>query len=195
LLGPNLGISSQLAISMATLFVCCMICHGELYRLRPSPEYLTSFYFIVSAGGALGGILVNFVAPYIFKGYWELPLSLIFFSLLLLTLMLYYKIPLRFRLLSILSNVLIICVVSISALTTYWYINNMYKNTLASYRNFYGVIRVTEKNEKGWPSNAYELLHGITIHGVQLEEKTQRKIATAYYSESSGIGLAILNHP
>jgi hypothetical protein len=195
LLGPNLGIPAQLAISMATLFVCCMVCHGELYRLRPSPEHLTSFYFIVSVGGAVGGVLVNFIAPYIFKGYWELPLGLVFCSLLLLALMLFYKIRLRFRLLFILNNVLIICVVVISALITYWYINNMYKNTLASYRNFYGVIHVVEKDEKGWPSPAYQLLHGITIHGVQLEEKTQRQLATAYYSESSGVGLAILNHP
>ncbi|MHB1347529.1 MAG: spermidine synthase [Candidatus Humimicrobiaceae bacterium] len=172
-----------------------MICHGELYRLRPSPKYLTSFYFIVSVGGALGGVLVNFVAPFIFKGYWELPLSLVFCSLLLLILMLFYKIRLRFRLLFILNNVLIICLVSISALITYLYINNMYKNTLVSYRNFYGVIRVMEKNEKEWSSPAYQLVHGITIHGVQLEEKTQRKIATAYFSKNSGVGLAILNHP
>jgi len=195
LLGPNLGIPAQLAISMVTLFVCCMICHGELYRLRPSPEYLTSFYFIVSVGGALGGILVNFVAPYIFKGYWELPLSLVFCSLLLLILMLFYKIRLRFRLLFILNNVLIICLVSISVLITYWYINNMYKNTLVSYRNFYGVIHVVEKEEKEWPSPAYQLLHGITIHGVQLEEKSRRQLATAYYNKDSGVGLAILNHP
>ncbi|MHB1439030.1 MAG: fused MFS/spermidine synthase, partial [Thiobacillus sp.] len=194
-LGPNLGIPAKLAISMTTLFICCMICHGELYRLRPSPKYLTSFYFIVSVGGALGGVLVNFVAPFIFKGYWELPLSLVFCSLLLLILMLFYKIRLRFRLLFILNNVLIICLVSISALITYLYINNMYKNTLVSYRNFYGVIRVMEKNEKEWSSPAYQLVHGITIHGVQLEEKTQRKIATAYFSKNSGVGLAILNHP
>ena len=80
-------------------------------------------------------------------------------------------------------------------MVTYWYIDGMYKNTLVSYRNFYGVIRVIEKDEKGWPSTAYQLLHGITIHGVQLEEKTQRKLSAAYYSENSGVGLAILNHP
>lgn len=194
-LGPNLGIPVKLAISMTTLFICCMICHGELYRLRPSPKYLTLFYFIVSVGGALGGALVNFVAPFIFKGYWELPLSLVLCSLLLLILMLLYKIRLRFRLLFILNNVLIICLVSISTLISYFYINNMYKNTLLAYRNFYGVIRVIEKNEKEWSSPAYQLVHGITIHGVQLEEKTQRKIATAYFSEASGVGLAILNHP
>ena len=90
---------------------------------------------------------------------------------------------------------LIICVVAVSALVTYWYIDGMYKNTLVSYRNFYGVIRVIEKDEKGWPSTAYQLLHGVTIHGVQLEEKTQRKLATAYYVRIVVLGWAILNHP
>jgi hypothetical protein len=46
-----------------------MICHGELYRLRPHADYLTSFYLMVSFGGAAGGIFVNLVAPFIFTGY------------------------------------------------------------------------------------------------------------------------------
>jgi hypothetical protein len=58
------------------LFVCCMFCHGELYRLRPEPKRLTSFYLSVALGGALGGIFVNLVAPLIFRGYWELELGM-----------------------------------------------------------------------------------------------------------------------
>ncbi|MBL9204242.1 MAG: fused MFS/spermidine synthase [Opitutaceae bacterium] len=46
-----------------TLFVGCMICHGELYRLKPPPRQLTSYYLLISAGGALGGLLVAVVAP------------------------------------------------------------------------------------------------------------------------------------
>src|SRR5262249_42360532 len=30
------------------LFVCCMVCHGELARRKPSPKYLTQFYLMVS---------------------------------------------------------------------------------------------------------------------------------------------------
>ena len=37
------------------LFSCCMVCHGELYRLRPAPAHLTGYYLMISAGGALGG--------------------------------------------------------------------------------------------------------------------------------------------
>jgi hypothetical protein len=36
----------------AGLFVCCMFCHGELYRLRPAPRHLTTFYLMIASGGA-----------------------------------------------------------------------------------------------------------------------------------------------
>ncbi|MBM4034723.1 MAG: ferrichrome ABC transporter permease, partial [Planctomycetes bacterium] len=53
------------------LFGCCMVCHGELVRLKPSPRHLTAFYLMVSAGGALGGIFVSLLATRLFKTYLE----------------------------------------------------------------------------------------------------------------------------
>ncbi len=64
------------------LFVCCMICHGELYRLRPEPARLTGYYLLISAGGALGGIFVGVVAPFLFNDYYELHLALVLTALL-----------------------------------------------------------------------------------------------------------------
>jgi spermidine synthase len=58
------------------LFVACMFCHGELYQLKPLPRHLTGYYLAISAGGALGGILVALVAPAIFSDYRELPIGL-----------------------------------------------------------------------------------------------------------------------
>jgi hypothetical protein len=70
--GSDLSVYKQMAIYCAGLFVCCMVCHGELYRLRPEPSHLTTFYLLIAAGGALGGFLVAVVAPLIFKDYYEL---------------------------------------------------------------------------------------------------------------------------
>ena len=53
----------QLGVFLPGLFLGCLFCHGELYRLRPAPARLTAFYLAVSAGGALGGLLVAVVAP------------------------------------------------------------------------------------------------------------------------------------
>ena len=58
------------------LFLGCMICHGELVRLKPSVKRLTSFYLTISAGGAAGGIFVGIVAPHLFTFFTEFQLTL-----------------------------------------------------------------------------------------------------------------------
>jgi hypothetical protein len=55
-----------------TLFAACMVCHGELYRLKPPPRFLTGYYLYISAGGALGGFLVAVAAPALLNDYREL---------------------------------------------------------------------------------------------------------------------------
>ena len=67
---------------VATLFVCCMVCHGELVRLKPDPRHLTSFYLMISLGGALGGLFVAVGAPHWFDSYFELDLLLVVAGLL-----------------------------------------------------------------------------------------------------------------
>jgi SAM-dependent methyltransferase len=54
------------------LFVLFMVCHGELAMRRPAPKYLTSFYLMVSVGGAIGGLLIGFAAPYFLNGLYDL---------------------------------------------------------------------------------------------------------------------------
>jgi SAM-dependent methyltransferase len=61
------------AFFCAALFVLFMVCHGELARRRPAPRYLTMFYLMVSVGGALGGLLIAFAAPYFFNALYDLP--------------------------------------------------------------------------------------------------------------------------
>jgi hypothetical protein len=73
--GTSAYLSLQIGGYTAALFFACMFCHGELYRLKPSPRYLTSFYLAIAAGGALGGVLVAVVAPAVLSEYGELPLG------------------------------------------------------------------------------------------------------------------------
>ncbi len=74
--GPSASILVQVGAYAVTLFVCAMVCHGELVRLKPRPERLTSFYLAVTAGGAAGGLFVGLAAPNLFAGFWELPIGL-----------------------------------------------------------------------------------------------------------------------
>src|SRR5262249_40521196 len=65
----------QMAVYCAGLFVCCMVCHGEVYQLKPNPRHLTAFYLMIAAGGAVGGLFVAVIAPLIFTDYFELQLG------------------------------------------------------------------------------------------------------------------------
>jgi SAM-dependent methyltransferase len=58
------------------LFTCCMVCHGELARMKPNPRYLTHFYLLMSAGGAVGGLFVGLIAPHVFQALYEFQIGL-----------------------------------------------------------------------------------------------------------------------
>jgi len=66
----------QVAVYSFTLFVCCMVCHGELARSKPASRYLTSFYLMIALGGAVGGVFVALIVPHIFRSFWEYHLGL-----------------------------------------------------------------------------------------------------------------------
>ena len=73
---PRSATRPNVVCQFAGLFLLCMLCHGELVRLRPAPRYLTSFYLMISAGGALGGLSVSLVAPQVFNTYAEWKIGL-----------------------------------------------------------------------------------------------------------------------
>jgi SAM-dependent methyltransferase len=65
-----------IALFSLGLFTSCMVCHGELARLKPHPKYLTQYFLMISAGGALGGLLVGLLAPHVFNALYEMPAGL-----------------------------------------------------------------------------------------------------------------------
>lgn len=73
----KMDMRAVIALLAFALFNCCMVCHGELVRLKPHPRYLTGFYVTVSLGGAIGGLFVGMVAPNLFHAYYEFPIGLI----------------------------------------------------------------------------------------------------------------------
>ena len=81
----SLDLKLVVPMYLAGLFVCCMFCHGELALLKPAPRYLTTYYLMISLGGALGGLLVGLAAPYLLPGYFELAIGLVACALLLLS--------------------------------------------------------------------------------------------------------------
>jgi hypothetical protein len=170
------------------LFAVCMICHGELYRSRPAAEHLTSFYLMVSLGGAFGGIFVSLIAPVIFNGYWEFFVGLAMAIAILLSVVgkdtATPSAQSRFIFTVFALVTFTLAVVSRSA-----------SDVLISTRNFYGVIRVREITMDGSNEPALVMTHGVTVHGLQFIKPEMRDEPTTYYARDSGAGLAILNHP
>lgn len=74
--GLGVPILVQIGVVSALLFSACMVCHGELVRLKPAPAGLTGFYLAIAAGGATGGLFVSTFAPLFFSGFWEFHLSI-----------------------------------------------------------------------------------------------------------------------
>ena len=74
--GNFTNLKVAVAMLSAALFVFFMVCHGELALRRPAARYLTSFYLMVSVGGAIGGVLVGFVFTYVLPALIDLPIIL-----------------------------------------------------------------------------------------------------------------------
>ncbi|MCL6429707.1 MAG: fused MFS/spermidine synthase [Anaerolineae bacterium] len=205
---PPFGVVTQVVLYALLLFVCCMICHSELYRLRPDPRFLPSFYLMTAAGGAVGGIFVTLVAPYLFtSGFWELQAALIVCWVLLGVVLrmepaspppskrrLRREVPPQMR---SLRPAVLLCGAVAALLTGFMvlYVQALETSTLLARRNFYGVLRVWER-DPAWPDmHVYQLAHGKTIHGFQFVAEDRRSLPTTYYGPTSGVGLAIANHP
>jgi len=62
-------------------------------------------------------------------------------------------------------------------------------------RNFYGVLTIEKINPDDPESVHLHLRHGRIVHGFQYLDAKKRRMPTTYYSEQSGIGLALLHHP
>jgi hypothetical protein len=182
----------DVALSFAGMFTVCMLCHGELVRLKPHPRYLTMFYLFVSAGGALGGLFVSLVAPLIFTSYVEWGIGWLGGSLLAAAIILGTEEQGIFRRYPWIFGPGFLVLAGV----LYFEAGGLAKDpyTLDMRRNFYGVLRVTANSvPKGTDdySPVRSLVNGGILHGMQLTDPDRRTEPTTYYGPKSGVGRAI----
>jgi len=195
--GNSLTMWDQLGIYSVTLFVCCMVCHGELVKAKPDPRYATLFYLMVAAGGALGGVLVAIVAPMVLTGFWEYHLGLV--STVILAFVASSARATKTG--SIPKPVVIVggTVVMVLAAAVGLMLgrtNAGYQTTLEATRNFYGALKVNREESSQADNGAMiELIHGSIQHGFQYEDEDRKNWPTSYYGRMSGVGMAIEHHP
>jgi spermidine synthase len=186
----NAGPSLQIPLFCIGLFVCCMVCHGELARLKPEPRHLTIFYLMMAAGGAFGGIFVGVVAPRIFHEFYELPMALVGCAI-----------------------VTLVCVTpdTSSLVATPWrrasffgcaamaafvlaflpYLTASEHRASRAARNFYGVVRVEDVASSANQPARRDLINGTIVHGIEILEPGRRAEATTYYGAESGAAIAL----
>jgi hypothetical protein len=193
--GVFVGLHAQIATYAVTLFVCCMVCHGELVRTKPSKRHLTSFYCLIALGGALGGAVASLVAPRLFSGFWEYHLSLLATSLLfLVALFRDQSTPLYHGRPAWAWSILYLAVIVLAS-ALWIQIRDAQSDCVAITRNFFGILRVLEDEKDNPHKFRYTLMHGRIEHGFQFRDKEKRYWPTSYFGPNSGVGLAIRFHP
>jgi spermidine synthase len=175
-------LTKVIPVFSAGLFICCMFFHGELVKRKPAPRFLTSFYLMLSLGGAVGGLLVGLVAPKVLTGYFELPIALIACALLMLFLLEYGT----WRFTIAVSWAAAIGVL----LAGGFYLSSYKESSRIMVRNFYGGLRVQEY-ETGTRDETRMLVHGTVDHGMQFTTSGRRREHITYYGPESGVALAI----
>lgn len=180
----------QIAAYALVLFVCCMLLHGELYRLRPPPQRLTAYYLCISGGGAAGGLFVGLLAPKLFSTYEELPLGLVVgWTLILLA---WWREPASVLRVGPWRRVWVAaaCISLAAPLAQLALREPLGPNVLLQERSFYGVLRVFKRWNWKPPKREVVMENGTTVHGFQFLNPDMRSMPTDYFSKITGVGIA-----
>ena len=177
----------RFVVALGVLFSICMMCHGELTRCKPEAGRLTQFYLSISVGGALGGLFVTVVCPLVFTGYVEYHFGLVAAFLIAAVILIREVIGK-----GSLKQACITLLVGLAAglnVGAQWDILQV--DHIAASRNFYGTLRVVQKDELGVMPAQRRLVHGRIIHGVQLADTGQHGTPTSYYNAESGVATTL----
>ena len=186
--------SLQVAALLSALFFGCMVCHGELVSIRPSPRRLTAFYLAVAAGGSIGGVAVALVAPMVLDRLWEFPVFALM-PLVLLTISAARDRQSRLRRGAWRIGWLVLGGALATAFVAFFKpAESDGSREIARTRNFYGILIVADDDSKYQP-RLRRLQNGRILHGAQFIDPLHQHDVTTYYGDGSGVEVAIDQHP
>lgn len=178
---------TELIILLTAMFMVCMVCHGELALMKPDTKYLTEYYLLMSAGGALGGLIVSIVAPLVFDTYLEWSLALMV-GFALAAWIVYAGLPIirRTRPMQIAWGVLTLVGLVFLAKWEFTYDEKMERH-----RDFYGMLSVSEYQDEDTGEIFRSFIHGSVKHGRQNMTPARLRDPLTYYSHPTAIGHAL----
>ena len=187
----DITLNARIAVPLYAggLFAWCVFCHGELARLKPAARELTSYYLMIAAGGAIGGLLVGLVAPRVLDSSYELGFGLVITALLAV-------IVLR-RVFFWTASVAALAAMVMCGFYSYKQVEHVRGSARVLKRNFYGTLRTEDIGTASDINGKRQLVNGIILHGEQLLMPERRLDPTSYYGPTSGIAVALrlMNQP
>ncbi len=216
-LADSLDLALAAPVYSLGLFVLCMVFHGELYRLRPEPQRLTQFYLAMSAGGAVGSLLMAVVAPLVMSGHYEFHIVLILATALGFVLLrstdasgagqtaigpigeaaisprVQENIRAGMRAGRSLAMLMTAAVLASVLGFTWKFLDHYNEGVRMMARDFYGVVRTRNSNAGG--EDFRNLIHGSIAHGGQLQRDELQMSPSSYFGPDSGYGRTFASLP
>jgi hypothetical protein len=178
------GFVMELSILLGAMFVICMVCHGELAALKPDPKHLTEYYLLMSAGGAVGGLVVSIIAPLLFTTFFEWSLALLV-GFVLVAWVAMRGLGLRG------PSRIVWLVIALVAWVPMIKWEMTFGDRLERARDFYGMLAVSEHEDDDTHERFRTFISGSTKHGRQSLKAERRREPLTYYAHAAGVGLAL----
>lgn len=162
------------------LFLCCLLCNGEIVRTKPKKmDNAPFFYLLIALGSLLGSVFITVIIPlisnYLFE--FEIILLLIIFIFILYG---FFKVMQKInfsKFLLVFQCITFILIISYIKLKN----NVLIKGSLYAVRNFYGLYRVVQKKDQ------IIFYHGTTMHGKQYSSFPKSLQPLAYFHPHSPV--------
>jgi spermidine synthase len=192
--GWDASIIWEILVNFAVMFLIGMICHGELARLKPGTSHLTEYYLLMSAGGAIGGLLVSLLAPVVFTVYLEWELSLLFGFALACWVVLRGLLKLLPGHGAVIGGA--VAIFGAVGLFVVYTEEFTFGASLFRTRNFYGTLRVSERSSDAADTDGkVEPFHSLyvsgTEHGRQFLSAERKREALTYYGKETAVGMLL----
>jgi hypothetical protein len=184
------GFMTELVVHFSAMFLICMVCHGELAKLKPGTSHLTEYYLLMSAGGALGGLAVSLVAPLVFNTFLEWSLAIAFGFILVCWVAFHGFSQNKTKSAKIVSGagIGVFAMVALVFIVNWEFLS--FGDALDRSRSFYGTLRINSRTEADG-GQFRSLYCSGTEHGRQNMAPARRRDPLTYYGHQTGVGMVL----
>lgn len=205
IVSPWVSATTTVVSGCLSLFVVSLHCHQVLVRHQPSARRLTAYYLWISAGGLLGGVFSNLIAPLVFSNYFELELAVLATAVFVILLVWrsshspvnsakqsWRRGRQRIEPMVVALLTLVVVLTASVGVIRKWPIRQLGngRTLLVQKRTFHGVFRVLEQTTDLGTVRTFG--HGWTDHGRRLIDGSDSELPGGYYSLDSGLAAAFL---